>query len=58
MIEIINKIYFSSLFFALIFLNKEDEWTLTKTSIYMLSIVLNTIVVFIIVLSKIFYIYF
>ena len=52
LIEIINEIYFSALFFSLSFLNTEDKWNATITSAYMWFLGSNTMVVFIIVFGK------
>ena len=51
-IEILNEFYFTSLLAALIFFNKEDEWSSLKSGIYMWVLASNTIVIFIIVFSK------
>ena len=52
LIEIINEIYFSALFFSLSFLNTEDKWNTAITSAYMWVLGSNTMVVFIIVFGK------
>ena len=52
LIEILNEIYYGVLLAALFILNTENDWTSLKTSIYMWTLVSNTFVVFIIVISK------
>ena len=53
MIEIINEIYFFLLFGSLLHLNKESEWNITFTLIYMWVLSSNTMVLFLIIVSKI-----
>ena len=57
LIEILNEIYFGVLLAALFILNTESDWTSLKTSIYMWTLVSNTLVVFIIVICKQFFNY-
>ena len=52
LIEILNEIYYGVLLAALFILNTESDWTSLKTSIYMWTLVSNTLVVFIIVIGK------
>ena len=52
-IEMLNEFYFTSLLAALIFFNKENEWSSLKSGIYMWVLASNTMVIFLIVLSKI-----
>ena len=52
MIEIINEIYFLLLLSYLLFWNRESEWTPLLTSIYCYLITSNSIVNFIIIMSK------
>ena len=52
LIEILNEIYFSVLLSSLIYLNSEKNWSSTTTAIYMWVITSNTILIFIIILSK------
>ena len=54
LIEIVNEIYFLLLLSALIYLNEESYWSSSATSIYMWSISSNTMVVFLITISKLF----
>ena len=49
-IEIINEIYFTSLLFALIFLNTENDWNSALVKIYMTVIMSNVLIVFIIII--------
>ena len=52
LIEIINEIYFLWLLSALIYLNVESYWSSTSTSIYMWSVCSNSMVVFVITMSR------
>ena len=52
LIEILNEIYYGILIIFLAFINIEDEWNATKTSIYMWMLASNTFIVFLIVLGK------
>ena len=54
LIEIVNEIYFLLLLSALIYLNEESYWSSSATLIYMWSISSNTMVVFLITISKLF----
>ena len=55
LIEIVNEIYFLLLLSALIYFNVESYWNSTSTSIYMWSISSNTMTVFLITISKLFF---
>ena len=52
LIEILNEIYFSLLLLLLSIFNTEDEWSYSKTTIYMWILVSNTFIIFIIVSCK------
>ena len=52
LIEIINEIYFSLFLVTLMIFNKENEWSTLTTNIYVWILVSNSLVVFLIVLSK------
>ena len=51
-IEILNEIYVFILFVTLIFLNTKEDWNSAKTSTYVWMISSNSIIIFIIILSK------
>ena len=52
LVEIVNETYFLLLLSSLIYLNTESYWSSTITSIYMWTISSNSIVLFIITISK------
>ena len=52
MIEIMNEIFFIFLLSFLIFVNTEDEWTYTKSLIYIGILALNNLIAFFIISSK------
>ena len=54
MVEIINEIYFFILLIFLIIFNSKENWNSTVTMFYMCLLTSNSIVVFIIVLGKLF----
>ena len=54
-IEILNELYISFLLSILILLNSENNWNSIKTKIYMWVLVSNTLVVFLIVLSNLYF---
>ena len=51
-IEILNEIYVFVLFVTLIFLNTKEDWNSAKTSTYVWMISSNSIIIFLIILSK------
>ena len=53
-IEILNEIYFFFLILFLAIINTKNEWSSTKTNSYMWVLASNTIITFLIVISKIF----
>ena len=55
LIEILNEFYFLFLIVYLIAINTENEWSTLKENIYLYVLVSNTIVVFAIVLGKIYH---
>ena len=57
LIEILNEIYFGVLLAALFILNTESDWTSLISSIYMWTLVSNTLMVFIIAIGKQFFNY-
>ena len=52
LIEIVNEIYFLLLLSTLIYLNEESYWSPTATSIYIWSVFSNSMVVFVISMSR------
>ena len=52
-VEMLNEIYFTFLFWALLFLNLKSDWNSTKTSIYMYVLASNTMIVFLIAFGNI-----
>ena len=54
LIEVLNEIYFSFLIIFLSVINTENEWDSTKTSAYMWVLISNQLMIFLIVLSRIY----
>ena len=52
-IEILNEIYFFLLLFSLVFMYQESNWSSTKISIYIWAIASNSIVILLLISSKI-----
>ena len=55
-IEIINEIFFSVLLSSLLYLKSESDWNSKITDIYMWIIMSNTLIIFIIIISKSYFI--
>ena len=55
-VEIVNEIFFSIFLSSLIFLTSEDDWNQTLSEIYMWFIISNTMIVFIIIICKLYFV--